>query len=85
VAAFVVFTHGPHVVGQKTPQDLVGGLHAAAAVVAQIQDQTLGALRVQLVESPVQVAQHLRAVRQRRARDDEVGQAHIADAARQQA
>ena len=67
VAALIEFADRPRRVRQKTPEDRVRGLHAAAAVVAQVEDQTLRSLCIKLVKTSVQIRQDFGAVGQIRA------------------
>src|SRR5216683_3023284 len=59
VSALVELMHGTGGIGQKATQQLVGRLQAAAAVVAQIENQALYALRVELVQATIEVRQQL--------------------------
>ena len=70
---------------QEAAEQLERGCDAAALVAAQVQDQRGRALRVQLVQSAIEVVEEDRPIRQRAERGDELVQPQVAGTAGQQA
>ena len=79
MTSFIALVHRADGVREKASKDLVRSLDAAAAVAAEVENQALRALRIQLVQLTIQVGKHFAAVRQCSAGDDEIIQSQVAN------